>query len=47
VLERLREMSQKRFDGVVVEALARSHAKGGLVPGDAAPAVRPARAAAR
>ena len=28
VLERLREMSQKRFDGAVVDALARSHAKG-------------------
>ena len=28
VLERLREMSQKRFDGAVVEALARSHAQG-------------------
>ncbi len=34
VLERLREMSQKRFDGVVVEALARSHAKGTLIPRD-------------
>lgn len=47
VLERLREMSQKRFDGAVVEALARSHAKGGLVPGDAGPAVRPVREVAR
>ena len=46
VLERLREMSSKRFDGVVVEALARSHAKGELVPTDAA-SVRVAQAAAR
>ena len=38
VLERLRDMSQKRFDGAVVEALARSHAKGGLIPTEAAPA---------
>ena len=36
VLERLRDMSQKRFDGAVVEALARSHAKGGLIPTEAA-----------
>jgi HD-GYP domain-containing protein (c-di-GMP phosphodiesterase class II) len=43
VLERLREMSGKRFDGAVVEALARSHAKGGLIPTEAAPAA--ARAA--
>ncbi|HEY2155051.1 MAG TPA: HD domain-containing phosphohydrolase, partial [Isosphaeraceae bacterium] len=34
VLERLREMSSKRFDGNVVDALARSHAKGQLVPTD-------------
>ncbi|MFY9549511.1 MAG: HD domain-containing phosphohydrolase, partial [Thermoanaerobaculia bacterium] len=34
VLERLREMSQKRFDGAVVEALVRSHARGDLVPGE-------------
>ena len=46
VLERLREMSSKRFDGTVVEALARSHAKGDLVPTDAAP-VRVPQAAAR
>jgi len=46
VLERLREMSSKRFDGSVVEALARSHAKGELVPTDAAP-VRVPQAAAR
>jgi putative nucleotidyltransferase with HDIG domain len=46
VLERLREMSSKRFDGSVVEALARSHAKGELVPTDAAP-VRVSQAAAR
>ncbi len=45
VLERLREMSSKRFDGTVVEALSRSHAKGDLVPTDAAP--RPVQAAAR
>ncbi len=37
VLERLRDMSQKRFDGAVVEALARSYAKGGLIPTEAAP----------
>lgn len=42
VLERLREMSQKRFDGVVVEALARSHAKGELVPKDSGMAPRAA-----
>ena len=47
VLERLREMSSKRFDGAVVDALARSHAKGGLVPTDAAAGARPGRAAAR
>jgi putative nucleotidyltransferase with HDIG domain len=46
VLERLREMSSKRFDGSVVDALARSHAKGELVPTDAAP-VRVPKAAAR
>jgi putative nucleotidyltransferase with HDIG domain len=46
VLERLREMSSKRFDGTVVEALARSHARGDLVPSDAAP-VRVPQAAAR
>jgi len=33
-------MSQKRFDGAVVDALARSHAKGGLIPTEAAPAAR-------
>jgi len=48
VLERLREMSSKRFDGAVVEALARSHGKGELVPTEAAPSSRPVpRAAAR
>jgi putative nucleotidyltransferase with HDIG domain len=47
VLERLREMSQKRFDGAVVDALARSHAKGGLVPTDAGAPARAARAAGR
>ena len=48
VLERLREMSGKRFDGAVVEALARSHGKGELVPAEAAPAPRVAsRVAAR
>ncbi len=45
VLERLREMSGKRFDGHVVEALARSHAKGGLIPTEAAPAAARAGAA--
>jgi putative nucleotidyltransferase with HDIG domain len=40
VLERLRDMSQKRFDGAVVEALARSYAKGGLIPTEAAAASR-------
>ncbi|HYX20408.1 MAG TPA: HD domain-containing phosphohydrolase [Thermoanaerobaculia bacterium] len=48
VLERLREMSGKRFDGGVVEALARSHGKGELVPAEAASLPRVAsRAAAR
>ena len=46
VLERLREMSSKRFDGAVVDALARSHAKGELVPTDAT-AVRGPQAVAR
>jgi HD-GYP domain-containing protein (c-di-GMP phosphodiesterase class II) len=46
VLERLREMSQKRFDGAVVEALARSHAKGGLIPSEAAPGPTAVRAGA-
>ena len=32
VLERLREMAHKRFDVAVIEALVRSHAKGGLIP---------------
>jgi len=44
VLERLRAMSGSRFDGHVVEALARSHARGGLIPTEAPPA--PARAGA-
>ncbi len=47
VLERLREMSSKRFDGAVVEALARSHAKGELVPTEAAAPRAVPRAAAR
>ncbi len=47
VLERLREMSSKRFDGAVVEALARSHAKGELVPMDATLTARAGRVAAR
>ena len=47
VLERLREMSSKRFDGQVVEALARSHAKGELVPAEAASPRPVPRAAAR
>jgi putative nucleotidyltransferase with HDIG domain len=47
VLERLREMSSKRFDGAVVEALARSHAKGELVPRESPMAARSAQAAAR
>ena len=46
VLERLRAMSQKRFDGAVVEALARSHAKGELIPTEAAHGAREARAQA-
>jgi putative nucleotidyltransferase with HDIG domain len=32
VLERLREMASKRFDITVIEALIRSHGKGGLIP---------------
>jgi len=47
VLERLREMSGKRFDGAVVEALARSHGKGELVPAEAASPRPVPRAAAR
>ena len=48
VLERLREMSGKRFDGLVVDALARSHGKGELVPAEASPMPRAApRAVAR
>jgi HD-GYP domain-containing protein (c-di-GMP phosphodiesterase class II) len=31
VLERLREMANKRFDPAVIEALVRSHEKGDLV----------------
>jgi putative nucleotidyltransferase with HDIG domain len=46
VLERLRDMSQKRFDGAVVEALARSHAKGGLIPTEAAHGAAASRAQA-
>jgi HD-GYP domain-containing protein (c-di-GMP phosphodiesterase class II) len=47
VLERLREMSQKRFDGAVVEALVRSHARGDLVPGEVPGSTGRAAAAAR
>jgi HD-GYP domain-containing protein (c-di-GMP phosphodiesterase class II) len=47
VLERLREMSQKRFDTTVVEALVRSHTRGDLVPGEAPPAAGRAAAAHR
>jgi HD-GYP domain-containing protein (c-di-GMP phosphodiesterase class II) len=47
VLERLREMSWKRFDANVVEALVRSHARGDLVPTDAGVAARASQAAAR
>jgi putative nucleotidyltransferase with HDIG domain len=32
VFARLREMAYKRFDGSVIEALIRSHEKGGLIP---------------
>ena len=48
LLGKLREMSGKRFDGGVVEALARSHGKGELVPAEIAAAPRVAsRVAAR
>ena len=44
VLERLREMAHKRFDVNVIEALVRSHAKGGLIPTErAAPQAPPLR----
>lgn len=46
VLERLREMSHKRFDAAVVEALCRSHERGELVPGEA-PGLASKAAAAR
>jgi HD-GYP domain-containing protein (c-di-GMP phosphodiesterase class II) len=50
VLERLREMAHKRFDVNVIEALVRSHAKGGLIPTERAapqaPALRDAGTAA-
>jgi HD-GYP domain-containing protein (c-di-GMP phosphodiesterase class II) len=46
VLERLRDMSGKRFDGAVVDALARSHGKGGLIPQETAHGARAARAQA-
>jgi putative nucleotidyltransferase with HDIG domain len=46
VLERLRDMSQKRFDGAVVEALARSYAKGGLIPTETAQGASAPRAQA-
>ena len=32
VLERLREMANKRFDASVIEALIRSHTRGELIP---------------
>ena len=51
VLDRLREMANKRFDASVIEALVRSHAKGELIPteraaGVAAAALRGAGTAA-
>jgi putative nucleotidyltransferase with HDIG domain len=51
VLERLREMANKRFDASVIEALVRSHAKGELIPaervaGGAPPTLRGAGTAA-
>jgi putative nucleotidyltransferase with HDIG domain len=36
VLERLRDLADKRFDTQVIEALVRSHGKGELIPTDAA-----------
>jgi HD-GYP domain-containing protein (c-di-GMP phosphodiesterase class II) len=43
VLQRLREMANKRFDSRCVEALVRSHERGDLIPQEAAP--QPARQA--
>ena len=40
VLQRLREMSNKRFDARCVEALVRSHERGELIPADAAAPAR-------
>jgi HD-GYP domain-containing protein (c-di-GMP phosphodiesterase class II) len=46
VLERLREMANKRFDSAVIEALVRSHGKGELIPTErSAPAPAPLRGA--
>jgi HD-GYP domain-containing protein (c-di-GMP phosphodiesterase class II) len=45
VLQRLREMSNKRFDARCVEALVRSHARGELIPAEAAAPARQAGAA--
>ncbi len=47
VIQRLREMSGTRFNGDVVEALARSYSRGDLIPGDAAGAAGRVAAAAR
>ena len=45
VLQRLREMANKRFDSSCVEALVRSHSRGELIPADTPVAVRQAGAA--
>ncbi|HEX4439697.1 MAG TPA: HD-GYP domain-containing protein, partial [Thermoanaerobaculia bacterium] len=45
VLQRLREMSNKRFDARCVEALVRSHARGELIPAETAAPARQAGAA--
>jgi len=45
VLQRLREMANKRFDSSCVEALVRSHSRGELIPADTPAAVRQAGAA--
>jgi putative nucleotidyltransferase with HDIG domain len=44
VLERLREMANKRFDSVVIEALVRSHGKGELIPTERTSGAVPASA---
>ena len=44
VLERLREMANKRFDSVVIEALVRSHGKGELIPTERSSGAVPASA---